>query len=488
MNDQTIQIYNLMAYEFAQVEGDFMSLRESDIKSVMPSGIRFADFLEQLRSGHQVLLTDTPSIPLLIRDRDEWGNQYWRVNPEVEPQLDGLAYKAYTARVELVNHGIGSSYVGSVNASVYTEPYVEREPVKLTLQERLVRQRQERLQELENIQLPPSSWQDAFNKPAFKSEPKLQQVFAKSSLVPSGTCDIGTVKEPLAAIGQVAVYGAVVAKGTTGEITLAEVGGSVLKTFSDMALRLVKGGASPATAALALFMPTKVADGTLYDEDNLRNMAVANTNIRLGFDASGQLYGYHVKGADIPVRHVEQVEDKFVVGLEVGNTLEWVPMHPQDKESHINASPIPALDSYHIWIDPEHGEAELAGANGPYTTPIHQVDVRDYILTFPTESGLPALYVVYSQSIDDLKFVPSPKGYPPLPAFPDAVKAKRKTLVQGGGKLRDRWKDRKGRIYEWDSQHGRVEVYSKQGKHLGEFNHVTGKQTKSADPNRKVEK
>lgn len=55
--------------------------------------------------------------------------------------------------------------------------------------------------------------------------------------------------------------------------------------------------------------------------------------------------------------------------------------------------------------------------------------------------------------------------------------------------LRNRWKDSKGKIYEWDSQHGTVEVYDRSGRnHLGEFNHITGEQTKPADPTRKVEK
>lgn len=164
MSYKTIQVYNLMAYEFAQVEGDFASLRESDVKSVIPSGVSFPAFLEQLRTGHQVLLTDIPLIPLLNRDRDEWGNQYWRVNPAIESNIDLLANRAYTARVELVNHGIGSSYSGSVNASVSFKPYVEREIVKLSLKERLEKQRQERFQALEKIQLPSSSWQDAFKK------------------------------------------------------------------------------------------------------------------------------------------------------------------------------------------------------------------------------------------------------------------------------------------------------------------------------------
>ena len=82
--------------------------------------------------------------------------------------------------------------------------------------------------------------------------------------------------------------------------------------------------------------------------------------------------------------------------------------------------------------------------------------------------------------------------YPPpnsLPGFPGTQLAPRKTPVKGGGGLRKRWKERKGkkRIIEWDSQHGRVEVYNKRGKHEGEYNHETGKQTKPADKTRTVE-
>lgn len=73
-----------------------------------------------------------------------------------------------------------------------------------------------------------------------------------------------------------------------------------------------------------------------------------------------------------------------------------------------------------------------------------------------------------------------------LPGFPKATPDKAKTPVQGGGGLRKRWKDPKGTIYEWDSQHGAVEKYNKRGKHLGEFDPNTGEQTKPANPTRKV--
>ncbi|MGW6304029.1 colicin E3/pyocin S6 family cytotoxin [Streptomyces niveus] len=74
-----------------------------------------------------------------------------------------------------------------------------------------------------------------------------------------------------------------------------------------------------------------------------------------------------------------------------------------------------------------------------------------------------------------------------LPAFPQAKKVRPKTSVQGGGGMRKRWKDSKGNIYEWDSQHGKVELYNKRGKHQGEYDAHTGEQTKPADPKRGVE-
>jgi len=76
-----------------------------------------------------------------------------------------------------------------------------------------------------------------------------------------------------------------------------------------------------------------------------------------------------------------------------------------------------------------------------------------------------------------------------IPAFPDAKTAKKRTPVKGGGTLRSSWKDSKGRIFEWDSQHGTVEMYDRSGRnHLGEFDPVSGEQTKPADPTRRVEK
>jgi RHS repeat-associated protein len=69
-----------------------------------------------------------------------------------------------------------------------------------------------------------------------------------------------------------------------------------------------------------------------------------------------------------------------------------------------------------------------------------------------------------------------------LPGFPDAKRVRPKTPVQGGGGMRKRWEDKKN-IYEWDSQHGEVEMYDKRGKHLGSFDAETGKPITDKDGN-----
>jgi hypothetical protein len=80
--------------------------------------------------------------------------------------------------------------------------------------------------------------------------------------------------------------------------------------------------------------------------------------------------------------------------------------------------------------------------------------------------------------------VPPPDA---LPGFPDAYRVKSKTSVRGGGSRRRRWKRPDDAIIEWDYLHGTVEVYDTQGRHLGEFDPVTGQPLKPADPRRRVD-
>jgi hypothetical protein len=75
-----------------------------------------------------------------------------------------------------------------------------------------------------------------------------------------------------------------------------------------------------------------------------------------------------------------------------------------------------------------------------------------------------------------------------LPDSRTVFRSSRKTPVQGRGGLRPRWRDGKGRIYEWDKRHGTVEIYDRTGKrHRGEFDPMNGKRLAPADPRRRVE-
>lgn len=69
-----------------------------------------------------------------------------------------------------------------------------------------------------------------------------------------------------------------------------------------------------------------------------------------------------------------------------------------------------------------------------------------------------------------------------LPAYPDAEITPRRGQ-------RKRWKDSKGKIYEWDYKKGEVEIYDKSGKnHEGGFDPNTGKQRSPRDKRKKAEK
>jgi hypothetical protein len=137
-----------------------------------------------------------------------------------------------------------------------------------------------------------------------------------------------------------------------------------------------------------------------------------------------------------------------------------------------------------IWIYPPTEKAAQILVN-----PIYPPQYRDFILVFPVESGVRPLYVVVSVRAGDHKYHKAPKAEQ-ITGFLNLIKAKPKTPKQGGGGLRERWIDEKGRtIYEWDSQHGELEAYrASDGSHIGAFSHITGEQLKPANKKRNIAK
>lgn len=84
----------------------------------------------------------------------------------------------------------------------------------------------------------------------------------------------------------------------------------------------------------------------------------------------------------------------------------------------------------------------------------------------------------------DKKYVPAATS---LPGFPDAYKVRGKTPYSKD-KVRARWETSDDKILEWDYQHGNIEMYNKQGNHVGAYNHETGEKVEDAIKGRNIKK
>jgi hypothetical protein len=202
---------------------------------------------------------------------------------------------------------------------------------------------------------------------------------------------------------------------------------------------------------------------------------------QLRLDAEGelQIYGIHSKASgDDSVRTVQARWNADRSAIEAhlnGVTILMTPrrgrhgtleplIYPENSDARLGTILVHPI--------PEDTDSQLEGLPGD------DITAEDCILVFPAESGLRSMYVVYARPFNgDHGYHPAPDK---LAAFPNANDARQRGT-------RKRWVDKK-RIYEWDYQHGAVEVYDKQGNHLGEFDADTGEQTGKAKPERRITK
>ncbi|WP_201193324.1 S-type pyocin domain-containing protein [Pseudomonas fluorescens] len=328
-------------------------------------------------------------------------------------------------------------------------------------------------------------------------------VFAKSCKLPDAVINYSNPSgrvptDSLADYGEIAWLGAREADDD-GLLKLRTISGSTVSLgVGQLALRapaltapvagtLAAVGATTAavlTGLVAVFWSPRLGDSALYNEDQLRTLKQARTRMRLQIEqkADGSLKGYgfytgnHRDWEMVDVVQVALRDSQYVADLGEGIELIWTPA-----VDGADILGIPKLEAApqapHIWVYPPTQQADSM-----IVDPIYPPEYRDFILVFPVGSGVRPVYIVISQ-MGDHSYYDHPKT---LPAFPDAVRTKSKSSVQGGGKKRARWVDRKGRIYEWDYKSNAVEKFDKLGVHLGEYNHITGKQTKPAKPGRKT--
>lgn len=325
-------------------------------------------------------------------------------------------------------------------------------------------------------------------------------VFAKSCKLPDAIIDYSNPSgmvptDSLKDYGELILLGAresdenggVALKKIGATAIPAGLGSFALAGAAFEALPAIAAGTATATLAglVALLMPSSLGDSALYSDEQLRSLKQARTRVRLRIEqqSDGNLRGYgFYTGSNRDWEMVDVVQfstrgSQFIADLGEGIELLWTPA--VDGSETLG---IPALEAApqapHIWVYPP-----TKAADGILVNPVYPPEYRDFILVFPADSGVKPVYIVLSRAPDHA-YYDHPKT---LPAFPDAVRVKSKSSVQGGGKRRARWVDRKGRIYEWDYKSNAVEKYDKLGTtHLGEFNHITGEQTGPAEPNRRT--
>ncbi|MDU9389248.1 S-type pyocin domain-containing protein [Pseudomonas sp. zfem002] len=234
------------------------------------------------------------------------------------------------------------------------------------------------------------------------------RVFARSCL---GTTKSTCTQEPIENFGRVAVIGPTArenAAGTAlGGVAIGRVAGSgLLEGLGTWAVRGASSFASAASPLLLALWPSDLADGTLYTEEQLRQMSEALTRVRFQFrrDAQGvvQIHGFHTfshyGGEDrVAVRQANWNADKSAIEARLGGlTITWTPnsgplvtaptTYPgarPDVLDNILVHPIPTGRSSQITTYPGHDAEDITW--------------QDVILTFPADSGVPPLYLVFAK-------------------------------------------------------------------------------------------
>ncbi|WLI11482.1 MULTISPECIES: S-type pyocin domain-containing protein [Pseudomonas] len=336
-------------------------------------------------------------------------------------------------------------------------------------------------------------------------------VFAKSCKLPDAIIDY-TNPSGVVPTDSLKDYGELVLLGArevdeSGGIPLKKISGTAIPAgFGSFALGGSAFAALPAVAAstaaatlaglVGLVIPSSLGDSSLYTEDQLRSLKQARTRVRLRVEqqADGSLKGYGFytgKNRDWEMVDVVQFTlrgNQQVADLGDGIELIWTPV-----EDGSNVLGIPALEAApqapHIWVYPPTKAADSIIVN-----PVYPPEYKDFILVFPADSGVGPLYIVVNTSRKGLPSAGHSYHKPPkteqITAFPGLKKAKKMNPIQGGGGLRERWTDAKGRrIYEWDSMHGELEVYrASDGAHLGAFDPITGERREDPKDERSIKK
>jgi pyocin large subunit-like protein/uncharacterized Zn-binding protein involved in type VI secretion len=293
-----------------------------------------------------------------------------------------------------------------------------------------------------------------------------------------------------------------------GASVLGLIGGSAMTSGTWAASRTARLGAiatsgpgAPIAALVIGMMPGRLNDGEqdFIDRMRLEQMREAPSRVRYTWEQDDKgnpvPHGWHTPPGKDMVRVRKMAWDSsrkaytFTTEEDPRITIIWTPdssgVNVPSNTGNQNPVRIPNL----VVVDPLPENTSIEAT----TTPAQEEkNFADYILILPI-SDIPPIYIYLSKR----KGMPE-KGhsYHPAPeteeitGIPNLIEVKWRTPKQGGGGMRERWMDKKKRrVYEWDSQHGELEVYrASDGEHLGSIDHQTGDTLKPAVKGRNIKR
>lgn len=217
--------------------------------------------------------------------------------------------------------------------------------------------------------------------------------------MPAGSTAAGQAPERADNFGKTAL---IASTGTAG--TVGRIAGTLGSDLGTWAVRGVAGASAALNVVLLAFWPRDIGDSTLYTPAQLANLQSASTRVRFQFrqDDAGELraYGIHTSpgsGSDrVPVAHARWNADKSaMVAVLDGISITWT---PNDGPVVSAPSPYPGtrerLDNllvHPIAVGPDSAITHYPGRDA------EDVTWQDTIITFPADSGVVPLYLVFAK-------------------------------------------------------------------------------------------
>jgi LysM repeat protein len=330
---------------------------------------------------------------------------------------------------------IAVQYGLSAKALLNLNPMYEQDPTSLKIGDSLLVNKEDPQQAITTPRetLPPHKIQDVGKSVSFANAYTTQVkrelrhgviAVLKDSCIPQRTPILNVCKVDATAkateFGDMAVL-ALPASSATGGSVLGSLSSNVSKSIgswvlSDVAL---SGIARLGGGLIAALWPSQLGDSSLNGSLQFDTLDAINTTVRFNLykDENGieQIVGIHsgdgyAYGERVKKKVAVQDGDKFVIDLEEGITLTWVPDGEEYKLNPSTERPeYDSLDVHDIWVRPiEEHDQELGTVLYP------EDELVEYIVTFPADAGLPPLYLVFSKKAYSAGFKTklSPNSYP----------------------------------------------------------------------------